>query len=63
MIKYREILRLHSQEVTQRGIASSSGHSRNTIRDVLQRAEEKDMRWPLESDITDLDLQINVMSQ
>ncbi|WP_246092825.1 transposase [Terrilactibacillus laevilacticus] len=58
MIKYRDILRLHAQEVTQRGIASSCGHSRNTIREVLFRAEKKDIRWPLESDITDADLQM-----
>lgn len=58
VVKYREILRLHAQEVTQRGIASSTGHSRNTIRDVLKRTKEKDIQWPLENDITDLDLQI-----
>jgi len=58
VIKYREVLRLHAQEVTQRGIASSTGHSRNTIREVLKRAKEKEIYWPLESDISDPDLQI-----
>lgn len=58
VIKYREVLRLHAQEVTQRGIASSTGHSRNTIREVLKRAKEKEVYWPLENNVTDLDLQI-----
>ena len=58
MIKYREILRLHAQEVTQRGIASSCGHSRNTIREVIRRAEEKNIQWPIEKDMTDQDLQM-----
>lgn len=39
MIKYREILRLHAQEVTQRGIASSCGHSRNTIRGTTSKTQ------------------------
>ncbi|WP_245976688.1 IS21 family transposase [Oceanobacillus arenosus] len=58
MVKYREILRLHSQEVTQRGIASSCGHSRNTIRELIRRAEEKNIQWPFEKDMTDVDLQM-----
>ena len=58
VIKYREILRLHAQEVTQRGIASSCGHSRNTIREVIRRAEEKNINWPIEKEVTDLDLQM-----
>lgn len=57
VIKYREILRLQSQEVSKRGIASSCGHSRNTIREVLRRAEEKNIHWPLGKDVTDADLQ------
>ncbi|MBG9541698.1 IS21 family transposase [Cytobacillus firmus] len=58
MVKYREILRLHAQEVTQRGIASSCGHSRNTIREVIRRAEEKNIQWPIEKGMTDQDLQM-----
>ncbi|MFC3041892.1 IS21 family transposase [Virgibacillus xinjiangensis] len=58
MVKYREILRLHAQEVTQRGIASSCGHSRNTVREVIRRAEEKSVQWPFEKDLTDVDLQM-----
>ncbi|MGP4073301.1 IS21 family transposase [Piscibacillus sp. B03] len=57
MVKYREILRLHAQGVTQRGIASSCSHSRNTVREVVKRAEGKNIRWPFEEDLTDADLQ------
>ncbi|GAA0504525.1 IS21 family transposase [Salinibacillus aidingensis] len=58
MVKYREILRLHAQEVTQRGIAASCGHSRNTVREVIRRAGEKGVEWPFEKDLTDVDLQM-----
>lgn len=57
MIKYREILRLHSQKVSGRGIASSCQCSRNTVSKVLERAKEKGITWPFENDITDADLQ------
>lgn len=57
MVKYRDILRLHAQNVSQRGIASSCSTSRNTIREVLKRAQEKNISWPFESSWTDHDLQ------
>ncbi|MUV37161.1 putative transposase y4bL/y4kJ/y4tB [Lentibacillus sp. JNUCC-1] len=57
MIKYREILRLHAQEVSQRGIASSCAHSRNTISEVLKRAKKHGISWPLEQDMSDQELQ------
>ncbi|MBM7581165.1 IS21 family transposase [Jeotgalibacillus terrae] len=57
MVKYREILRLHAQGISQRGIASSTSNSRNTIREVLKRAEECQTKWPLEEGMTDQDLQ------
>ena len=57
MIKYREILRLHSQGVSQRGIAASCQCSRTTIRNVLERAERHEISWPLDKDMTDADLQ------
>ena len=43
MTKYREILRLQSQGISIRGVAASCGHSRNTIRSVLRRAEERNV--------------------
>lgn len=57
MIKYREILRLHSQNLSQRGIASSCACSRNTVAEVLKRANEKGIVWPFERDLEDSDLQ------
>lgn len=38
MIKYRKILELYLQGVTQRTIAASTGHSRDKIREVVNRA-------------------------
>ncbi|WP_232970474.1 IS21 family transposase [Salisediminibacterium selenitireducens] len=57
MVKYREILRLYAQGVSQRGIVSSCSASRNTIRDVIKKAEEKNVSWPLEKEWTDSALQ------
>lgn len=57
MIKYREILRLHAQSLSNRSIASSCGCSRNTVGDVLKRARELQVSWPFEKDITDTELQ------
>lgn len=57
MVKYREILRLNSQEVTKRGIASSCRCSRNTITEVLEKAKEKGISWPLPEEMGDKELQ------
>ncbi|OAA91881.1 Integrase core domain protein [Clostridium ljungdahlii] len=57
MTKYREILRLHSQGISQRGIASSCQCSRNTISAVLKRADECSISWPLQKDMSDGELQ------
>lgn len=57
MIKYREILRLHSQDVSGRSIASSCQCSRNTVSKVLERAEGCGITWPFEKDMADADLQ------
>jgi transposase len=47
MTNYREILRLHSQGISCRSIAESLNCSRNTIKKVLERTEEKRISWPL----------------
>ncbi|MCP3033580.1 IS21 family transposase [Halobacillus sp. A1] len=57
MVKYREILRLHSQGMSKRNIAASCGCSRNTITSVLDRASVCDISWPLSDEVTDGDLQ------
>ena len=57
MTEYREILRLHSQGVSGRGIASSCQCSRNTVKNVLERAKQQGVAWPLEKNMTDAALQ------
>ena len=56
MTKYREILRLHSSGISQRGIADTCQCSRNTVAKVLARAGEVKLPWPLPTDMTDSDL-------
>lgn len=40
MIQYRRILELHLKQTSQRTISSSVGHSRQTVSDVIQKAEK-----------------------
>jgi DNA-binding NarL/FixJ family response regulator len=40
MVKCRRILELYFEGVSQRTISSSTGHSRNTVSDVVQRAKK-----------------------
>ena len=56
MTKYREILRLYSQGISQRNIAVSCECSRNTVAKVLQRAGELQISWPLPEGTTNGDL-------
>ncbi|MFZ3372677.1 MAG: IS21 family transposase [Desulfitobacteriaceae bacterium] len=56
MINYREILRLLSQEISQRSIASSCECSRNTVTKVLKRSQEVNVAWPLQPEVTNSDL-------
>ena len=56
MTKYREILRLHSLGISQRGIAASCSSSRKTIIKVLKRAKELNIAWPLPAETTDGEL-------
>ena len=53
MTKYREILRLKSLGFSERNIAASCGVSRNTVAKVTKRAEELQLKWPLDFDMTD----------
>lgn len=50
MTDYREILRLGSQNYSQRSIAQAAGCSRNTVEKVLRTASAKGVQWPLEND-------------
>jgi transposase len=53
MTKYREILRLHSLEISQRSIAAACECSRNTVSKVLNRADELGIIWPLPGNLED----------
>ena len=57
MTKYREILRLHSQGISQRSIALSCECSRNTVAKIIARAKELNIAWPLSSETTDGELE------
>ena len=57
MTKYREILRLHSQGISQRGIAASCQCSRNTVSAVVKRADDCGISWPFQKDMSDGELQ------
>ena len=41
LIDGRKILELHFDGISQRTISASTGHSRNTVSDVIQRATER----------------------
>ena len=53
MTKYREILRLKSLGFSDRNIARSCYVSRNTVRRVIDRADELNISWPLDFGMTD----------
>ncbi|MDW7662993.1 MAG: IS21 family transposase, partial [Bacillota bacterium] len=57
MTKYREILRLSSMGLSQRSIAASCQCSRNTVSNVLIRANEMGLSWPIPEDVGDAELQ------
>lgn len=52
MTNYREILRLKSLGYSQRSIASGAKVSRNTVSEVLKKAEQLNISWPLDDDVT-----------
>lgn len=56
MTNYREILRLHSQGISQRSIALSCKCSRNTVSGVVKGATSNKIFWPLPESISDNEL-------
>ena len=52
MVDYREILRLLSLKYNYTQIAETLHSSRNTIREVGKLADEKEISWPLEKELT-----------
>lgn len=53
MTRYREILRLHSMNLTQESIAVSCKVSKKTVNKVLKAARERGICWPLDNSMTD----------
>lgn len=57
MIDYRNILRLHSLEHSQREIERELSCSRHTISEVLVQAAATGISWPLDDSVTNEDIQ------
>ena len=53
MTSYREILRLHSQGLSQRSIAASCGCGKGTVQRTVEHAKKHDLVWPLAPEMTD----------
>lgn len=56
MVNYREYLRLHSLNYSQREIAASVHSSRSTIQEVLSLSAALKISWPLELNVSNADL-------
>ena len=52
MVNYKEILRLASEGTSQRQIAVSVGHSRDTVSGFLAAAKVHNLSWPLDDSVT-----------
>ena len=57
MTDYREILRLSKIGLNQTSIRTALGYSRNTISDVLHRAQTKGIKYPLPDNMSDKEFQ------
>ena len=53
MTKYREILRLHSMNLSQMNIAASCNVSKKTVNKVLKAASDLGISWPLDDSMTE----------
>jgi transposase len=53
MIHYRKILELHDEGISFRGIAASTGNSRQKVTEIIELAEKKGLVCPLEEEMTD----------
>ena len=58
MVKYREILRLRSLGYSHRQIAASVQNAKDTVGSVFKRADEYNLAWPLDPEMTDHVLQM-----
>ena len=57
MTNYREILRLKGLGTSERNIAASLSVSRNTVSKVCKKAEGMGIHWPLDTAVTNKNLQ------
>jgi len=53
MTKYKEILRLKSLGLSQQKIADGCQVSKKTVNKVLKAAEERNVSWPFEAEVSD----------
>ncbi|WP_010648160.1 IS21 family transposase, partial [Oceanobacillus massiliensis] len=53
MIHYRKILELDHEKISRRGISSITGNSRQKVSEIIELAEKKGLRCPLEEEMTD----------
>lgn len=53
MYPYRKILELHADEVSLRGIAMMTNHSRQKVTEIITLAKQKGVKVPLEEEMTD----------
>ena len=51
MVDYREILRLKSLKYSNKDIAASVHHARNTVSEVLNIADSLRIHWPLDENV------------
>ena len=52
MIRYRNILELDDEGISLRGIASSTGNSRQKVTEIIRLAKKKELVCPLEDEMT-----------
>ena len=57
MVDYKEILRLSSIGYSLRQTAASVGHSHHTVKNVLELAEKRGIEWPVDDDVTNVELE------
>lgn len=57
MVNYREILRLSALKHVQRDVCSAMHCSDHTVRTILKEAAKHNIHWPLDEDITNVELE------
>lgn len=57
MADYREIIRMKSLDFSNLAVAGSLGCSRNTVSEVWNLAQQKELSWPIPDSLTNSDLE------